>query len=174
MLCCCANSDSDNESFQDRKVAPLKYKETESKIDTNGVKAQNSPEREINCVEEKPIQREVIQEKPLEREVTAEHIEREVTAEPLEREVTTDSLEIEIISDQKEGSPESQVSLAQQEVANLKQVILQELESNNSDTMSQQALLTAVDRLEAVAIKLESLACKSGNSTPAGSTDSGK
>lgn len=164
MLCCCANSDSDDESFQDKKVAPLKYKETESKVDLNGVKAQNSPEREI-CVEEKPIQREVIQEKPLEREVTAEHLEREVTA---------DSLEIEIISDQREGSPESQVSLAQQEVANLKQVILQELESNNSDTMSQQALLTAVDRLEAVAIKLESLATKSGNSTSAASTDSGK
>jgi hypothetical protein len=40
--------------------------------------------------------------------------------------------------------------------------------------MSQQALLTAVGRLEAVAIKLESLATKSGNSTSAASTDSGK
>ena len=128
------------------------------------MKTQNSPEREVHCVEEKPIQREVTAEKPLEREVTTE--------KPLEREVTAESLEIEIISDQREGSPESQVSLAQQEVANLKQVILQELESNNSDTMSQQALLTAVGRLEAVAIKLESLATKSGNSTSAASTDS--
>jgi hypothetical protein len=72
------------------------------------------------------------------------------------------------------GSTKIFLCLAQQEVANLKQVILQELESNNSDTMSQQALLTAVGRLEAVAIKLESLATKSGNSTSAASTDSGK
>lgn len=109
----------------------------------NGVKS--SPERELTLNKEKQVQ-----EKSLEKKV----------AQPVKEK----SLGREVTHNPREGSPESQLSLAQQEVADLKQVILQEIQSCNSDEMSQQALLSAVDRLEAVAVRLEGLAVNTGSS----------
>lgn len=144
MLCCCANTDSDDDSFQGGKFASLQTKETE----VNGVKS--SPERESSSNKEKQVQEKKVappvQEKSLGREVTRSS---------------------------REGSQESQLSLAQQEVAELKQVILQEIQSSDSNEMSQQALLSAVDRLEAVAVRLEGLAVKTGTSAPSSSAVSG-
>lgn len=157
MLCCCPKSDSDDESFQNSKVKPTKYTE----VETNGVKT--SPEREVTLNQVTPIV-----EPELEKQVKpVEQRELTQTVNPNEGEATHGL---------REGSPESQISLAQQEVADLKQVILQELQSNSSDEMSQQALISAVDRLEAVAIRLESLAGKGGASpsASASSVDSGE
>ncbi|XP_076083669.1 adenylyl cyclase-associated protein 1-like isoform X1 [Mytilus galloprovincialis] len=122
------------------KFASLQTKETE----VNGVKS--SPERESSSNKEKQV---------LEKKVAPP-----VQEKYLEREVTRSS---------REGSQESQLSLAQQEVADLKQVILQEIQSSDSNEMSQQALLSAVDRLEAVAVRLEGLAVKTGTSAPSSS-----